>query len=54
MCNKIILAGLDGYNENSPKKYEMDELFQNYKLEKTAKKIYSLTPTAYKIKLIKA
>ena len=54
MCNKIILAGLDGYNQNSPKKYEMDELFQNYKLEKMAKKIYSLTPTAYKIKLIKA
>ena len=54
MCNKIILAGLDGYSENSPKKYEMDELFQNYKLEKMAKKIYSLTPTAYKIKLIKA
>ena len=54
MCNKIFLAGLDGYNQNSPKKYEMDELFQKYKFEKSAKKIFSLTPTTYKIKHIKA
>ncbi len=52
-CKKIFLAGLDGYSENSPKKYEMDELFQNYKLEKMCKKIYTLTPTNYKIKMIK-
>ena len=49
-CQKIFIAGLDGYNSNIPKKYEMEELFQNYKLEKMAKKIISLTPTTYKIK----
>ena len=48
-CQKIFIAGLDGYNSNIPKKYEMEELFQNYKLEKMAKKIISLTPTTYKI-----
>ncbi len=53
MCNKIFLAGLDGYTINSPKKYEMDELFQNYKLENASKKIRTLTPSTYKIKLIK-
>ena len=53
LCNKIFLAGLDGYTPNSPKKYEMDELFQNYKLEKFSRKIYSLTPTSYKINFIK-
>ena len=52
MCNKIFLAGLDGYTPNSPKKYEMDELFQNYKLEKASKKICTLTPSTYKVKLI--
>ena len=30
----IFLAGLDGYNKTSPKKLEMDEVLQNYKLEK--------------------
>lgn len=52
MSNKIFLAGLDGYTMNSPKKYEMDELFQNYKLEKMSKKICTLTPSTYKIRLI--
>ncbi len=52
ICKKIFLAGLDGYSDTSPKKYEMDELFQNYKLEKMSKKIYTLTPTNYKIKMI--
>ena len=51
-AKKIYLAGLDGYNDNSPKKYEMDDLFKNYKLEDKAKKIISLTPTNYKIKII--
>ena len=50
---KIFLAGLDGYTEDSPKKFEMDELFQNYKLEKKTKTITSLTPTNYKIKTIR-
>ena len=50
---KIFLAGLDGYTEDSPKKFEMDELFQNYKFEKKAKNIISLTPTNYKIKTIR-
>jgi 4-hydroxy 2-oxovalerate aldolase len=53
MCNQIFLAGLDGYSQNSPKKYEMDEIFDNYKLEKASKKIFTLTPSTYKIKLIK-
>ncbi len=53
ICKQIFLAGLDGYNDSSPKKYEMDELFQNYKLEKMSKKIFTLTPTNYKIKMIK-
>ena len=52
-AKKIYLAGLDGYNDNTPKKYEMDDLFQNYKLEDDAKKIISLTPTNYKINTIK-
>ena len=52
-CKKIFFAGLDGYNKTSPKKFEMDEVLQNYKLEKKAKKIISLTPTNYKIKKTK-
>lgn len=52
-CKKIFFAGLDGYNKTSPKKFEMDEVLQSYKLEKKAKKIISLTPTNYKIKKIK-
>ena len=52
-CKKIFLAGLDGYNKNSPKKFEMDDVIQNYKLESKARKIVSLTPTNYKIKKIK-
>jgi 4-hydroxy 2-oxovalerate aldolase len=50
---KIFLAGLDGYNQSSPKKFAIDELFQNYRLEEKAKKIFSLTKTNYKIKAIK-
>ena len=49
----IFLAGLDGYTENSPRKFEMDELFQGYKLENKSKKIFSLTPTNFKMKYIK-
>ncbi len=52
-CKKIFFAGLDGYNTNSPKKFEMDDVLQNYKLEKKARKIISLTPTNYRIKTIK-
>ena len=52
-CKKIFFAGLDGYNKTSPKKFEMDDVLQNYKLEKKARKIVSLTPTNYKIKKIK-
>tara|TARA_B100000965_G_scaffold394784_1_gene407462 strand:+ start:2933 stop:4540 length:1608 start_codon:yes stop_codon:yes gene_type:complete len=52
-AKKIYLAGLDGYNDSSPKKYEMDDLFQNYKLEDKAKNIISLTPTNYKINIMK-
>ncbi len=51
-CKKIFLAGLDGYNKTSPKKFEMDDVLQNYKLEKQARKIVSLTPTNYRIKMI--
>ena len=47
---QIFLAGIDGYTEDNPKKFEMDELFQNYKLENKAKTITSLTPTKYKIR----
>ena len=52
-CKKIYLAGLDGYEKNSVKKFEMDDVLLNYSLEKKAKKIYSLTPTKYKIPSIK-
>ena len=52
-AKKIYLAGLDGYNDSSPKKYEMDDLFQNYKLEDKAKNIISITPTNYKINIMK-
>ena len=51
-AKNIYLAGLDGYNDRSPKKFEIDDLFQNYKLEKQSKKIFSLTKTNYKIKKI--
>ena len=54
MCNKIFLAGLDGFTLNNPKKFEMDDLIQNYKIEKNAKKISTLTPSNYKVKLIKS
>lgn len=49
----FFFAGLDGYNKNSPKKFEMDDILQNYMLEKKARKIISITPTNYKIKKIK-
>ena len=32
----IFLAGLDGYTENIPRKFEIDELFLRYKLEKAS------------------
>ncbi|WP_435098242.1 aldolase catalytic domain-containing protein [Candidatus Pelagibacter bacterium nBUS_27] len=52
-CKKIFFAGLDGYNKNNPKKFEMDDILQNYKLEKDSKEIVSLTPTNYNIKKFK-
>ncbi len=52
-AKKIFLAGLDGYTSNSPKRFQMNELFQNYRLESKAKILYSLTPTNYKIRFIK-
>ena len=52
-CKKIFFAGLDGYDKNNPKKFEMDDVLQNYKLTKDAIKIVSLTPTNYNIKKIK-
>jgi len=52
-CKKIFFAGLDGYSMGSPKKFEMDDVLQNYRLEKKAIKIISLTPTNYKIKTLK-
>ena len=50
---RIFLAGLDGYSKDSPKKFEMDEILQNYMSEKKSKKMISLTPTNYKIKVMK-
>ena len=50
---RIFLAGLDGYSKDSPKKFEMDEILQNYMFEKKSKKMISLTPTNYKIKVMK-
>ena len=52
-CKKIIFAGLDGYDKENPKKFEMDGVLKNYKLEKKSKKIFSLTPTNYDIKKLK-
>ena len=52
-AKSIFLAGLDGYTENSPKKFEMDDLFQNYKLENKSVTLSSLTPTNYKLKVLK-
>ncbi len=52
-CKKIFFAGLDGYAKNIQKKFEMDDVLQNYKLEKKSRPIVSLTPTNYKIKTIK-
>ncbi len=51
-AKNIYLAGLDGYYEDSPKKFETEDLFLNYKLEKQSKKIFSLTKTNYKIKKV--
>ena len=50
---RIFLSGLDGYSSDSPKKYQMNELLQNYKLQKKARSLFSITPTNYKIKFIK-
>lgn len=52
-CKKIFFAGLDGYDKNSKQKFEMDDVLQNYKLEKKSRTIISLTPTNYKIKTMK-
>ena len=52
-AKKIYLAGLDGYSKDIPEKYEIDDLFKNYRLETKAKKIISLTPTNYRVKIIK-
>ena len=51
-AKNIYLAGLDGYYEDSPKKFETEDLFLNYKLEKQSKKIFLLTKTNYKIKKV--
>ena len=45
-CKRIFFSGLDGYNKTSPKKFEMDDVLQNYRMEKKARKIISLTPGA--------
>ena len=50
-AKNIYLAGLDGYSDSSPKKFEIDDLFQNYKLEDNSKNIISLTKTNYKLKI---
>ena len=52
-CEDIFLAGLDGYTMGSPKKFEMDDLFQNYKIAHKTKSLSSLTPTNYKLKVLK-
>ena len=52
-AKRIYLAGLDGYSKNIPEKYEIDDLFKNYRLESKAKKIISLTPSNYKVNIIK-
>ena len=39
---KDFFAGLDGYDKNSKQKFEMDDVLQNYKLEKKSRTIISL------------
>ena len=49
----FISNGDDFIPPTNSEKFEMDDVLQNYKLEKKARKIVSLTPTNYKIKKIK-
>ena len=51
-CGELVPTN-DEMRRLCPDVPEMDDLFQNYKLEDDAKKIISLTPTNYKINTIK-
>ena len=51
-ASKIFLAGFDGYQNNNPKKFLVDETLNLYKKNKKNIKIFSLTPTLYNLKKI--
>ena len=49
-AKKIYIAGFDGYDEEDPKKREMDELFFLYQSLIKKTELVSITPTKYNIK----
>ena len=49
-AKKIYIAGFDGYDEEDPKKREMDELFFLYQSLRKKTELVSITPTKYNIK----
>ncbi len=46
---KILLAGFDGYSADDPRNFEMDNLFKLYLSQQKACKLFSITPSKYRI-----
>jgi 4-hydroxy 2-oxovalerate aldolase len=48
-ANKILLTGIDGYQESDPRQLEMISILENYKKAKKSIPIYAISPTTYPI-----
>ena len=49
-AKKIYIAGFDGYDDEDPKRQEMDELFYLYQSLRKKIELVSITPTKYNIR----
>lgn len=45
----ILLAGLDGYGADDPRRKEVDQIFRLYEKNERSVEFYSITPTKYEI-----
>ena len=48
-CSAILLAGFEGYGKDSRRNLIINELFSQYLLTNSSKKIISITPTEYPV-----
>ena len=49
-CNRILLAGFDGYGNDDYRTKVINDIFNIYILSKKSKPLMSITPTSYSIK----